>query len=485
MDRGGIRVLVVGGGVGSLAVAAFLKQSGYRVWRLEDDVPRSEAVVVAHNGARMLSLLGPDVLARGTVSTATAVRDHRGELASEEKHEATTTIARADLESSLRAAVPGIEACEAPLKAISEKGVVDDRAFHLVVGADGPRSRVRALAFPDAKVTDAPFSVVSFTSESASAAGKSGRILGDGATAIHTPLGARQFVRAVVSSPSPEIDLASVQSALGPAATPLFDGMLRDTLRIERLVSSPSPRWSSGAVLLVGGALHPLHPLLDQDPAMTFEDGRALQVALDRSENVAAAIAAFEQMRKARVAAVHASSWDLAKAGEKRSGFGASFRSVLHKIAPSLWPKQASSFASDQSLDELVTHRPDLTPMTTEAREFLSFLVKIGQVDGRFDEAERAFVRSSLQESGHFASEQQIATIEDEVRRRMPREIVAPFKSRSLELREHLLHAGVLLAAASGRIASDEHKALREAAHALDLPDGFLGKLVADVIARS
>jgi 2-polyprenyl-6-methoxyphenol hydroxylase-like FAD-dependent oxidoreductase len=63
MDRGGIRVLVVGGGVGSLAVAAFLKQSGYRVWRLEDDLPRSEAVVVARNGVRMLSRLGPDVLA--------------------------------------------------------------------------------------------------------------------------------------------------------------------------------------------------------------------------------------------------------------------------------------------------------------------------------------------------------------------------------------------------------------------------------------
>jgi tellurite resistance protein len=352
-----------------------------------------------------------------------------------------------------------------------------------VVGADGPRSRVRALSFPDAPVTDAPFSLVSFVSGAAGTPA-SERILGEGATAIHTPLGARRFVRVVVSAQSSEIELATVRAALGPAASPLFDAMSEETLCVERLVSAPSPRWSSGVVLLLGSALHPLHPLLDQAPAMTFEDGRALQVALDRSESVDGAIAAFEQLRKARVASVHASSWELAKAGEKRSGFGASFRSVLHRIAPSLWPKQPSSIASDKSLDELVTHRPDLAPLTTEAREFLSFLVKIGQVDGRFDEAERAFVRSSLQESGHFASEAQIATIEDEVRRRMPREIVHPFKSRPLELREHLVHAGVLLAAASGRIASDEHKALREAAHELDLPPDYVSKLVAEVLAR-
>src|SRR5262245_48186006 len=103
MDRGSIRVLVVGGGVGSLAVAAFVKQSGYHVTRIESPAERAAGVVVSANGARMLSLLG-DVLAKGVASTGLVVRDHRGEQVGSETDAGPTAIARTDLAAALRAA---------------------------------------------------------------------------------------------------------------------------------------------------------------------------------------------------------------------------------------------------------------------------------------------------------------------------------------------------------------------------------------------
>lgn len=490
MDRERVRVLVVGSGVGSLAVAAFLRQSGYAVTRAEEpDGARPAGVVVARNGVRLLSLLPGNVLEHGVPSQELTVRDHLGAKVGEEPDHGIVGIGRDELTRAL-ATVADVQVKPAVTQLVPvETGVRVTHGgaaeYDLVVGADGAHSRVRALLFPKQAVTDAPFVMVSFLAQGDPADRTSERILGNGVTLTHVPIGGGlRLVRAVLASTKSKVEVAEVRDAVGAAAKALFDGMLADTLVLEGLVEQIAPRWSEGAVLLVGNAAHPLHPLLDQDPAMTFEDGRALQVALDRSETVAHALAAFEHMRKERVHSVHKSSWALASAGQKRSGFAASFRGVLHRLAPSLWPRPAVALDSSTELDQLVSHRPDLTPLTEEARQFLRFLVKIGQVDGRFDEAERTFMRGSLQESGHFATDEEISAIEDEVRRQMTREIVQPFKDRPMHVRESVLEAGVLMAAASGRIASDEHKALREAAHALEISPEVHERLVADAMAR-
>lgn len=469
MDRQRVRILVTGGGVGSQVVAAFLEQSGYGVTRALERTERSAGVPVAPNGARVLAALAPGLLSRGTVTTRQIVRDHRGEVVSESEG-GTTFVPRAALASAL---VPLIRAEERP--ALTELPT----EFDLVVGVDGARSPLRALMGQPA--VDSPWSMISFHALGDPNDTTAVRVLGNGATASHAPIGhGQRLVRVVVPAGT---ELQGAREAVGPACAPLFDGIVDGTLRVERLVEKAPQSLHVGAVLLLGSAAHPLHPLFDQDPSMTFEDGRALQMALDQSDSVAAAIHAYLHMRKERVHEVVKASWELAKAGEKKSGFAASFRGVLHKLAPSLWPSKPAALSSTKELDELVSHRPDLTKVTPEGRQFLAFLVKIGQVDGRFDEAERAFVRASLRETGHYATEEEIATIEDEVRKRMTRELVRPFKQSSLEVREHVLHAGVLLAATSGRIASDEHKALREAAHEMELPEGTLARLTEAALA--
>lgn len=487
MQREQVRVLVVGSGVGSLAVAAFLRQSGYAVTRSPGGAPEAAGVVIARTGARLLALLGDGLLARAVASGKTLVRDHQGQVVAEEPDVGTVALGRADLAAALAAASDGVVVNDAPLGSITPVGARvrvahggGSAEYDLVVGADGAHSLVRAAL--GEKPAAAPFVLVSFLADGGD--GTTARFLGNGVTLAEAPVPGGRFVRAVLSTNEPTATLDDLRAAVGAAGASWFDGVRLETVTCEALVRDVARKPSDGAVLLVGNAAHPLHPLLDQDPAMSFEDARALEVAMDRSETVAHAVASFVETRKERVAAMHAASWALAGAGQKRSGFAASFRGILHKLAPSLWPAPAAVARDERAVDELVSHRPDLAPLTPEARHFLRFLVKIGQVDGRFDEAERAFMRGSLQESGHFATDEEITKIEDEVRRRMTREIVEPFRDSPESVRQHLFEAGVLMAAASGRIASDEHKALREAAFVLGISPELHERLVTDAIAR-
>lgn len=494
-DRKSVRVLVVGGGVSALSVAAFVSQSGYAVTLAPTLAPRGSGLVVAGNGVRMLSLVGDAVLAAGVPSQATTVRDRRGEVVGSEPTPGAIGIAREALESALRAASPSVVVRPpAELSALDASGKAvrvshgGDAEYDLVIGADGARSRVRALAFADAPITDAPFVMTSFVARVDEGAG---RILGDGITLAHAPIApGSSFVRVVTSVHDGDAhdprDPKALAEAVGPAGAALFASMDEASLLVSPLVSTMAPRWSTGAVLLVGNAAHPLHPLLDQDPAMSFEDARALEVALDRGATIAEALATFEAMRRERVTAVHEASWRRAGAAGKKRGFAASFRSVLHRLAPSLWADaSAAPFTSESAeIDALVSHRPDLHALTPEARDLLRFLVKIGQADGRFDRAEHAFVRAALQELGHYVTDAEMTAIEHEVYTRMVRELTKPFRDKPEDVRARIFESAVLLAAESGRIASDEYKALREAAHDLGIPAETHQRLLEEAIAH-
>jgi tellurite resistance protein len=174
----------------------------------------------------------------------------------------------------------------------------------------------------------------------------------------------------------------------------------------------------------------------------------------------------------------------MSRAGESSSPVRASFRSALARIVPSLAPAQKLStlLAGGAEVDLLLTHRPELARVSGEALVILRFLVKMGQVDGKFDEKERAFVRSSMQELGYYATAEEITTIEHEVLNRRVVEIVDDWKAKTIDERERLLELGVLLAASSGGMASDERKALTDVMRALDIPRETYDRLVADAL---
>jgi salicylate hydroxylase len=68
----------------------------------------------------------------------------------------------------------------------------------------------------------------------------------------------------------------------------------------------PLPTWSKGRLTLLGDAAHPMLPHLGQGANQSIEDGMALAVILSHAGtgDVPAALAAYERLRRERVAEV-------------------------------------------------------------------------------------------------------------------------------------------------------------------------------------
>ena len=67
---------------------------------------------------------------------------------------------------------------------------------------------------------------------------------------------------------------------------------------------APLPQWSTGRVTLLGDACHPMQPHMAQGAAQALEDGLALTTCLQQSDDIAAALARYERLRKPRTAHV-------------------------------------------------------------------------------------------------------------------------------------------------------------------------------------
>ena len=70
----------------------------------------------------------------------------------------------------------------------------------------------------------------------------------------------------------------------------------------------PLPTWTRGRLSLLGDAAHPMLPHLGQGANQSIEDGMALATILARADRttVPAALAAYERLRRERVAQVRA-----------------------------------------------------------------------------------------------------------------------------------------------------------------------------------
>ena len=337
-------ILVVGGGLAGLTMAAALHQHGFTVELIE----RQETwhavgagFLVHANGMRMLAALG---LASGVEIAGAVVRrwqfcDEQGEVLSDTDLEAlwghagpSVGIERTKLQGAL---LPGVAQVRCRL-GTEVTSLVQDEArvsigfsdgssgdFDLVVGADGIRSTVRALAL----TSTAPSYLGAMNWRSIAPIRPAGLTalqlcLGHGCVFGLVPMGAgRTYGFAYVVQPRLHDPLEGrLERLRNRFAT--FGGRVQEYLasleRDDQIICSAmewmeSEKWHSGRVVLVGDAAHASSPMMGQGGCMAMEDACTLADELRTAVTVESALASYVSRRKPRVKWVQQQSMALAE----------------------------------------------------------------------------------------------------------------------------------------------------------------------------
>lgn len=346
-----MRIAIVGGGLGGLAAALFLRKAGLEATVYEQSPELREVgagIVVAPNMVRPLARLGlAHKLEEFSVRLEAAWefrnwRDGRvlsvqpmGE-ACERLYGAHCYVAhRADLLSLLRGALPrqylrldhrvvavDQDASEAKLSFVSKAGNQTTVTADVVIGADGIHSAVRPLIAP---TVDARFSglcafrclVPADNAPEMALRPVQTLWLGPGRHFVHYPISGGRLVNVVAIVPAGDWRDESWMA----------DGEISDLVRefegwderVHQLIVSasstkrwamydraPLERWTAGRVGLLGDAAHAMLPFFAQGGAQAIEDAVVLADCLQRADrdSVRQALQRYETIRRPRASEV-------------------------------------------------------------------------------------------------------------------------------------------------------------------------------------
>jgi 2-polyprenyl-6-methoxyphenol hydroxylase-like FAD-dependent oxidoreductase len=332
-------IAIIGGGIGGLAAAAFLRRAGLPATVYEQASQLGEVgagVVVAPNAARLLRALGVlGVFEERAVRLETGWEFRRWQdgsvLSSEDLAtkcedlygERTYTAHRADLLDAVRRAVPAASVrlgrrCVA-LDQGGPRHVLrfadgESAEADVVIGADGIHSVVRGALtepVPPAYSGLCAFRALVPAGQAPSFARRPAHVLwlGPDHHLVHYPISAGRLVNLVAIGPAGDYTTESW------TATATVGELLAEFAGWdERLVAlihaagtpgrwalldrAPLTRWSRGTVTLLGDAAHPMFPFFAQGAAQAIEDGAALArcLAADPADP-AAALRRYESLR--------------------------------------------------------------------------------------------------------------------------------------------------------------------------------------------
>lgn len=333
------RIAILGGGIGGLAAAAFLRREGLSCTVYEQASVLAEVgagLVVAPNAARQLRRLGVlDEFRKRAVQLDTGWEFRRWEdgtvLSSEnlaaacEKlyGEQTYTAHRADLLQVIESQVPtqsiklgykcvGVDLDSEPLRLHFANGDVAEA--DVVIGADGVHSIVRGALFGTAPATYSgicAFRALVPAEAAPDFARRPAQTLwiGPGHHLVHYPVSAGKLVNLVAFAPAGDYTIESwTATATVEEFLAEFDGWdqrLTDLIRAAGtpgrwalLDRTPLPQWSRGGATLLGDAAHPMFPFFAQGAAQAIEDAAVLARCLAESTNdPSAALKRYEELR--------------------------------------------------------------------------------------------------------------------------------------------------------------------------------------------
>jgi FAD-dependent urate hydroxylase len=319
------RILVVGAGLGGLALARALGQAGFApqvIERASGWEMAGTGMYLPANGVRALRALGLEqaVAARAVEIPRQRLLDHRGRLLAEiDLGELWGDIGpclalpRADLHAVLRDGVPvrlgrtirSLERLDGPVQVTFDDGGGGE--FDLVVGADGLHSTVRRLAVdrrPPLAVGQhswrflaaCPPEVTTWTV-----------MLGRGASFLTVPVGGGLvycYADITTDSATSGDPTQRLRDRFAGFAAPIPELLeqLQDSTRVHvaPIEQVAAAAWGRGAVVLVGDAAHGMSPNMAEGAALAFEDALVLAACLHDARTVTDALAGFVARRSPR-----------------------------------------------------------------------------------------------------------------------------------------------------------------------------------------
>lgn len=344
------RLAILGGGIGGLAAAAFLRRHGFEPTVYEQATRIAEVgagLVVAPNAARQLRHLGVlEELAKSAVKLETGWEFRRwqdGTVLSSENlasscerlyGEHTYTAHRADLLAAIKSQLP-VEAVKLGRKCVrleaNENSVRLDFAdgesaeADVVIGADGVHSIVRNTLFGASPATYSglcAFRALVPAERAPEFARRPAQTLwiGPGHHLVHYPVSGGRYVNLVAFAPAGDYTTESwTATATVNEFLVEFDGWdprLTDLIRAAGIPGrwalldrEPLARWSEGAVTLLGDAAHPMYPFFAQGAAQAIEDAAVLARCLaEGADDPTTALRRYEAIRIPRTTKLQAVS---------------------------------------------------------------------------------------------------------------------------------------------------------------------------------
>jgi 2-polyprenyl-6-methoxyphenol hydroxylase-like FAD-dependent oxidoreductase len=355
--------IVVGGGIGGLSAAIALRRAGIQA-EVHERAPELREVGAGislwPNATRQLRAWGllDDVLRRGFPFAAGDLRDPRGRVLTRmnlpSADAPSILIHRADLHAVLVDALPpwavrtgaefrGLRETADGVEA--DFGEAGTETGPFLVGADGLWSAVRRQVLDDGAPVYrgypvwrgvAPAGAVEWTALT--------ETLGRGLRFGIVPIGGERVAWwAAANEPenaddAPEGRKAKLLRLFGDWHRPIPQ-LIQATPEGEILKNGtydrpPVRRWGRGRVTLLGDAAHPTTPNFGQGGCMAIEDAAVLARCLVETEDVPAALRAFEARRYRRTAWITRESLRYGRVAQWQRAGAVRLRETLFRLAP-------------------------------------------------------------------------------------------------------------------------------------------------------
>ena len=358
-------LLIAGGGIGGLTLAALLKRRGRDCLVLERArrfAPVGAGIVIQPNATRALRIGGIEeaVLRRGAAMQRMQIREHRGRVLSSVEagsfaaafsagvvgfHRATLHGALLDLvdPSSLRLDA-AVRSCGETASGVFVELETGERIEgSALVGADGLRSAVRRLIVKDGEPVYSGYTSWRGVTDRGSLwpAGQMSETWGEGARFGLVAIdGDRLYWFATANAPAggqdrSRADLRARFNGWHEPVRAVIESTPEDAiLRTDISDRDPVGRWSEGRMTLLGDAAHAMTPNLGQGGCQAIEDAVVLDLCLSATDDCAAAFKDYETRRLARTARVVREARRFGRIGQLENGAARALRNLAVRMTP-------------------------------------------------------------------------------------------------------------------------------------------------------